>query len=55
MELNRYDEGLVAARAARLDERSEETADTWITVLGREKVRYEALQRQRIELADFFR
>jgi tetratricopeptide (TPR) repeat protein len=55
MELNRYDEGLVAARAARRDERSEETADTWITVLTREKARYEALQRQRRELAEYFR
>jgi tetratricopeptide (TPR) repeat protein len=55
MELNRYDEGLVAARAARLDERSEDTADTWITVLSREKVRYETLQRQRRDLAEYFR
>ena len=55
MELNRYDEGLVAARAARLDERSEDTADTLITVLSREKVRYETLQRQRRDLAEYFR
>lgn len=55
MELNRFDEGLVAARAARRDERSEETADTWITVLTREKERYETLQRQRRDLAEYFR
>ncbi len=55
MELNRYDEGIQAARAARRDERSEDTADTWITVLGREKERYETLQRQRRDLADYFR
>ena len=55
MELNRYDEGLFAARAARRDERSEDTADTWIAVLTREKVRYEALQNQRRDLADYFR
>lgn len=53
MELNRYDEGIEAARAARRDERSEDTADTWITVLSREKERYEALQRQRRDLAEF--
>jgi len=55
MELNRYDEGIDAARAARRDERSEDTADTWITVLGREKERYETLQRQRRDLAEYFR
>jgi tetratricopeptide (TPR) repeat protein len=55
MELNRYDEGIEAARAARRDERSEDTADTWITVLGREKDRYETLQRQRRDLAEYFR
>jgi tetratricopeptide (TPR) repeat protein len=55
MELNRYDEGIQAARAARRDERSEDTADTWITVLGREKERYETLQRQRRDLAEYFR
>lgn len=55
MELNRYDEGIEAARAARRDERSEDTADTWITVLTREKERYETLQRQRRELAEWFR
>ena len=55
MELNRYDEGIEAARAARRDERSEDTADTWITVLGREKERYETLQRQRRDLAEYFR
>jgi len=55
MELNRYDEGIEAARSARRDERSEDTADTWITVLTREKERYETLQRQRRELAEWFR
>ena len=55
MELNRYDEGLEAARAAQRDERSRDTARTWLTVLTREKERYEPLQRQRRELAEFFR
>ena len=55
MELNRYDEGIEAARSARRDERSEDTANTWITVLTREKERYETLQRQRRELAEWFR
>ena len=55
MELNRYDEGLEAARAAQRDERSRDTARTWVTVLTREKERYETLQRQRRELAEFFR
>ncbi|MDG2176181.1 MAG: hypothetical protein P8M72_08650 [Gammaproteobacteria bacterium] len=53
LELNRYDEGLAAAREARSDERSEDTADTWIAHLTREKLRYETLQRQRRELADY--
>ncbi len=55
MELNRYDEGLEAARAAQRDERSRDTARTWVTVLTREKERYETIQRQRRELAEFFR
>lgn len=57
MEANRYDEGIEAAREAARIERSEEisddTAQTWITVLTREKERYETLQRQRRELAEF--
>lgn len=55
MELNRYDEGLDAARNARRDERSRDTANTWITVLTREKERYQTLQRQRRELAEWIR
>ena len=55
LELNRHDEGLETARAARTDERSEEAADTWIQHLTREKLRYETLQQQRIELAEYFR
>jgi len=55
MELNRYDEGIEAARAAARDERSEDTAQTWVTVLTREKERYETLQRQRRDLAEYFR
>ena len=55
MELNRYDEGIQAARNASRDERSEESARTWITVLGNEKARYETLQRQRRDLAEFIR
>lgn len=55
MELNRYDEGLEAARAAAKDERSEDTAKTWVTVLTREKERYETLQRQRRDLAEYLR
>jgi len=55
MELNRYDEGIEAARNAMRDERSEDTGQTWVTVLTREKERYETLQRQRRDLAEFFR
>ena len=55
MELNRYDEGIQAARNAQRDERSEDTGRTWVTVLTREKERYETLQRQRRDLAEFFR
>jgi tetratricopeptide (TPR) repeat protein len=55
MELNRYDEALTAARAAGRDERSADTARTWVTVLTNEKERYETLQRQRRDLAEFIR
>ena len=55
MELNRYDEGIEAARNAMRDERSEDTGQTWVTVLTREKERYETLQRQRRDLAEYFR
>jgi tetratricopeptide (TPR) repeat protein len=55
MELNRYDEGIAAARAAQRDERSEDTAKTWVTVLTREKERYETIQRQRRDLAQYLR
>jgi len=55
MEMNRYDEGIEAARNAMRDERSEDTGQTWVTVLTREKERYETLQRQRRDLAEFFR
>lgn len=55
LELNRHDDGITAARNAMRDERSEDTARTWVTVLTREKQRYETLVRQRRELADYFR
>lgn len=55
MELNRYDDGIEAARNAMRDERSEDTGQTWVTVLTRERERYQTLQRQRRELAEFFR
>jgi hypothetical protein len=55
MELNRHDEGITAARNAGRDERSSETSRTWVQVLTSEKARYETLQRQRRELAQFFR
>lgn len=55
LELNRHDEGIAAARNAARDNRSADTAQTWITHLTNEKNRYETLQRQRRELAEFFR
>lgn len=55
LELNRHDEGIEAARRAARDSRSADTAQTWITHLANEKTRYETLQRQRKELANFFR
>jgi len=55
MELNRYDEALQAARNAGRDERSAGTARTWVTVLTNEKARYDTLQNQRRDLAEFIR
>jgi tetratricopeptide (TPR) repeat protein len=55
LELNRHDEGIAAARNAARDQRSADTAQTWVTHLTNEKERYETLQRQRTELAQFFR
>lgn len=55
LELNRHDEGIAAARNAARDNRSADTAQTWITHLTNEKNRYETLQRQRRELAEYFR
>lgn len=55
LELNRHDEGIQAARNAGRDQRSADTARTWITHLTNEKERYETLQRQRRELAQYFR
>ena len=55
MELNRYDEAIQAARNAARDSRSADSGQTWVTVLTREKERYDTLQRQRRELAEFFR
>lgn len=55
LELNRHDEGIAAARNAARDQRSADTAQTWITHLTNEKARYETLQRQRQELAQYFR
>lgn len=55
LELNRHDEGIQAARNAARDQRSADTAQTWITHLTNEKQRYETLQRQRRELAQYLR
>jgi tetratricopeptide (TPR) repeat protein len=55
LELNRHDEGIQAARNAARDQRSADTAQTWVTHLTNEKERYETLQRQRRELAEYFR
>jgi tetratricopeptide (TPR) repeat protein len=54
-ELNRYDDGIAAARNAGRDERSAETSRNWVSVLTNEKARYDTLQRQRRELAQYFR
>lgn len=54
MELNRYDEGIQAAQNAGRDERSSETARTWVTVLTAEKERYTYVQQVRRDLAEFF-
>jgi tetratricopeptide (TPR) repeat protein len=55
LELNRHDEGIQAARNAARDQRSADTAQTWVTHLTNEKARYETLQRQRRELAEYMR
>jgi tetratricopeptide (TPR) repeat protein len=55
LELNRHDEGIQAARNAARDQRSADTAQTWVTHLTNEKERYETLQRQRRDLAQYFR
>lgn len=54
-ELNCYDQALRAARQARADERSRDTADTYVTVLTREKARYESLEEQREAYKDYFK
>ncbi|MBN4053324.1 hypothetical protein JYT97_00390 [Haliea sp. AH-315-K21] len=53
--LNRHDEGLVAARLAANDERSEEASATWVQYLNNEKTLYEAKQAQRELYDGFFR
>lgn len=55
MEMNRYDDGITAARNAGRDERSADTSRNWVQVLTNEKNRYETLQRQRRELAQYLR
>lgn len=55
MEMNRYDEALSSARAASRDREMADQAQTWITILGREKERYETIERQKRELAEFYR
>lgn len=54
-ELNRYDDGIAAARNAARDERSADTAANWVAALTNEKSRYDVLQQQRRDLAQFFR
>lgn len=55
MELNRYDEAIEAAQAAARDRETSDTAQTWITILRREKERYETIERQKRELAEYYR
>jgi tetratricopeptide (TPR) repeat protein len=55
LELNEHEKGIEAARKAGKDERSRDASRTWVTHLGNEKERYETLQRQRRELAQWFR
>ncbi|MDG2089792.1 MAG: hypothetical protein P8J61_01585 [Gammaproteobacteria bacterium] len=55
LELNRHDEGIAAARLAARDERSEDTAATWVQYLNNEKTVYETKQRQRELYRGFFR
>lgn len=55
LELNRHDEGIAAARLAANDERSEDTAATWVRYLTNEKTLYESKQEQRRLYEGFFR
>ncbi|MFL2840310.1 MAG: hypothetical protein ACJ0BT_00485 [Pseudohongiellaceae bacterium] len=55
LELNRHDEGIAAARLAGRDERSEDTASTWVEYLNNEKTLYETKERQRVLYQGFFR
>ena len=55
LELNRHDEGIAAARLAANDDRSEDTAATWVRYLGNEKTLYETKLRQRELYQGFFR
>lgn len=55
MELNRYDEALEAAREASRDRETSDMAQTWIRLLGNEKNRYETIERQKRELAEYYR
>lgn len=55
LELNRHDEGIAAARLAGNDERSVDTAATWVRYLTNEKTLYETKQQQRLLYEGFFR
>lgn len=55
LELHRFDEGVTAARCAAKDPRSADLAQTWITHINSEKELYETLQKQRRDLAEWFK
>lgn len=55
LNLNRFDEALAAARAAGRDERSEDTAATWVRYIQNEQNLYDTKERQRALYQGFFR
>lgn len=54
-ELNRFTEGVAAARSAGEDERSEESSANWIRILNNAKRTYDTSTARRIELEGYFR
>ncbi len=55
LELNRYTDGIAAARLASNDERSEDVARTWVQYLINERLLYRTKQQQRELYRGFFR